>query len=129
MRSGPPTTCTFVLQCHTYQLDRIKPSFPTTLGLRHLLDQLHLGTVGGFDEGNVATVADLLQHDVRAVAAQLGDIADVIVGLQCDVLDAHHLLAVLGGADGGDVELQPVQVELDIAVGGLVFIVAPKLSM
>ena len=76
-----------------------------------------------------ATVADLLQHDVSAVAAQPGDIAGVIVGLQCDVLDAHHLLAVLGGADGGDVELQPVQVELDIAVGGLVFIVAPKLSM
>jgi hypothetical protein len=100
-----------------------------SLGLCHLLDQLHLGTFGVFDESDVATVADLLQHDVSAVAAQPGNIAGVIVGLQCDVLDAHHLLAVLGGADGGDVELQPVQVELDIAVGGLVFIVAPKLSM
>jgi hypothetical protein len=31
-----------------------------------------------------------------------------------------HLLSLLGRADGGDVELQPMQLELDVAVGGLV---------
>src|SRR4051812_1334156 len=36
----------------------------------HLLDQLHLRAVRGLDESDVAAVADLLQHDVRAVAAQ-----------------------------------------------------------
>ena len=68
----------------------------------------------------MAAVVELLQHDVRAVALQLGDRAGIVVGLHRDVLDPHHLLAVLGGADRRDVELQPVQVELDIAVGSLV---------
>ncbi|MNC91530.1 hypothetical protein D3C83_78120 [compost metagenome] len=37
------------------------------------------------------------------------------------MLDPHHLFALLGRADGGDVELQPMQVERDVAVGGLAF--------
>ena len=36
----------------------------------HLLDQLHLRAVRGLDEGDVAAVIDLLQHHVRAIAAE-----------------------------------------------------------
>src|SRR4051812_33119822 len=57
---------------------------------------------------------------MRAVAAEFGDRAGIVVSLQRDMLDPHHLLAVLGRADCRDIELQPVQVELDVAVGGLV---------
>jgi hypothetical protein len=39
----------------------------------HLLDQLHLRAIRGLDESDVAAVIDLLQHDVRAVAAEFGD--------------------------------------------------------
>src|SRR4029077_13294277 len=85
-----------------------------------LFDQLHLRPVRRLDKGDMAAVVVLLPHDVRAVAAELGDRAVVVVGLYRDVLDPHHLLAVLRRGDRRDVELQPVQVELDIAVGGLV---------
>src|SRR5215472_15401254 len=100
----------------------------TTKVLRlHLLDQLHLGAIGRLDESDVTAVVELLQHDVRAIAAQFGDRAGIVVGLHRDVFDPHHLLAVLGRADRCDVELQPVQVELDVAVRGLVLQRGPEI--
>src|SRR5207302_1807898 len=58
----------------------------------HLFDQLHLGAVGGFDEGDMPAVVEHFLHDVRAVAAQLGDRPGIIVGLHRDMLDPEMLL-------------------------------------
>src|ERR1700751_4256051 len=80
-----------------------------------LLDQLHLRAVGRGNPAHMPAVVDPLFEDLRAILLNVGERADVIVGLDRDVLDADVLLMVLVGNDGGHVELHTVQVVLAAA--------------
>src|SRR2546423_2938748 len=85
----------------------------------NLLDDFHLRAVGALDPAHVAAVVVDFLEDLRAVLLQLRKRAGVIVGLQCDVLDAVTLLVVLGRDDCRNVELQPMQIDLKSAPGHL----------
>src|SRR5204862_4374353 len=81
----------------------------------NLLDDFHLRAVGALDPAHVAAVVVDFLEDLRAVLLQLRKRAGVIVGLQCDVLDAVTLLMVLGRDDYRDIKLQPMQIKLEAA--------------
>ena len=82
-------------------------------------DQLHLRAVGSLDKAHTpAVVGRHFFKDFDTVLAHAGECPVIVIGIDGDVFDAIMLLVALARDQGGDVELQPMQVEAEAAAVG-----------